>query len=96
MRTVRRGKAAGADIVKIAARVSDSKQLGRLLTLFAGRISVPLSLMGMGPLGKVSRLLFACAGSVLNYGYLGEPQVPGQWEAVILKKRLAELFTDEP
>jgi 3-dehydroquinate dehydratase-1 len=96
VRTVRRGKAAGADIVKIAAHLSDSKQLGRLLALFAGRISMPLSLMGMGPLGKVSRLLFACAGSVLNYGYLGEPQVPGQWEAVILKKRLAELFTDEP
>ncbi len=45
----------------------------------------------MGPLGKVSRLLFAAAGSVLNYGYLDRPQVAGQWEATVLKQRLREL-----
>jgi hypothetical protein len=28
---------------------------------------------------------------VLNYGYLDEPQVPGQWEATLLKKRVGEL-----
>jgi hypothetical protein len=28
---------------------------------------------------------------VLNYGYLDEPQVSGQWEATLLKQRLAEL-----
>jgi 3-dehydroquinate dehydratase-1 len=92
LRTLHRAEAAGADIVKIAAHVSESKELGRLLSLFTRRVSVPLSVMGMGPLGKLSRLLFACAGSVLNYGYLGEPQVPGQWEATLLKKRLGEIL----
>ncbi|HEX8311631.1 MAG TPA: type I 3-dehydroquinate dehydratase [Chthoniobacteraceae bacterium] len=53
--------------------------------------SLPLSVMGMGPLGKISRLLFACTGSRLNYGYLDKPQVSGQWEATLLKKRLAEV-----
>jgi 3-dehydroquinate dehydratase-1 len=52
---------------------------------------LPLSVMGMGAYGKVSRLLLARAGSVLNYGYLDEPQVSGQWEATLLKQRLAEL-----
>jgi len=30
-------------------------------------------------------------GSALNYGYLDEPNAPGQWEATLLKQRLAEL-----
>ena len=47
--------------------------------------------MGMGRFGKVSRLLFAQAGAVLNYGYLDKPNASGQWEATLLKKRIAEL-----
>jgi 3-dehydroquinate dehydratase-1 len=47
--------------------------------------------MGMGALGKVSRLVFAEAGSVLNYGYLDRPNASGQWEATLLKQRLKEL-----
>ena len=38
----------------------------------------PLSVMGMGKFGKLSRPLLACAGSVLNYGFLDAVQVPGQ------------------
>ena len=47
--------------------------------------------MGMGPLGKISRLTLGRSGSVLNYGYLDKLQVPGQWPAERLKERLAEL-----
>jgi 3-dehydroquinate dehydratase-1 len=46
--------------------------------------------MGMGQLGCASRLLFAKAGSVLNYGWLGAPQVAGQWGAREFR-RLLEL-----
>jgi len=49
------------------------------------------SVMGMGDFGKVSRLVLGQAGSVLNYGYLDKLQVPGQWPAELLKKRLLEL-----
>ena len=52
---------------------------------------MPLSVMGMGRFGKISRLLLAQAGSVLNYGYLDRPNASGQWEARLLKSRLAEL-----
>jgi 3-dehydroquinate dehydratase-1 len=48
--------------------------------------------MGMGPLGKVSRLVLAAAGSRLNYGYLDKPQVPGQWPAPELVRRLEEVL----
>jgi 3-dehydroquinate dehydratase-1 len=86
-----RSRGAGADLFKIATHVSDAAALARLLTFLSRRRRVPLSVMGMGPFGKISRLLFARAGSLLNYGYLDEPQVPGQWEARLLKKRIAEL-----
>jgi 3-dehydroquinate dehydratase-1 len=47
--------------------------------------------MGMGPLGKVSRLVLAAAGSRLNYGYLDKPQVKGQWPALELVRRIGEV-----
>ena len=88
---LRAGQLANADILKIAAQTESPGDLARLLALFELRRRPRLSVMGMGALGKVSRLLFARAGSVLNYGYLGEPQVSGQWSAKLLKKRIAEL-----
>ncbi|HEV7403303.1 MAG TPA: type I 3-dehydroquinate dehydratase [Chthoniobacteraceae bacterium] len=83
-----------ADIVKVAARVETPADLARLIAIFGFAQGASVSVMGMGPLGKVSRLLCARLGSCLNYGYLDRPQVPGQWEAVRLKERLAELFEE--
>ena len=83
--------AAGADVVKIAARADTCGDLQRLLGLFAAKKSRPLSVMAMGRFGKVSRLLFAQAGSVLNYAYLGTANASGQWSAPDFRKRLAEL-----
>jgi 3-dehydroquinate dehydratase-1 len=82
---------ARADLFKIAALTSAPADVAALLTLLAKPSPISLSVMGMGPFGKVSRLLFAQAGSVLNYGYLDEPNASGQWEATLLKKRIAEL-----
>jgi 3-dehydroquinate dehydratase-1 len=45
----------------------------------------------MGPLGKLSRLVLAKAGSCLNYGYLNTPNAPGQWPAARLKTLLEEI-----
>jgi len=88
---VRKGIAAGADVVKIAALAETCGDLERLLALFARKQKRPLSLMAMGRFGKVSRLLFAQAGSVLNYGYLGAANASGQWPALTFRKRLEEL-----
>lgn len=74
------GRAGGADIVKIAAVTETAADIVRLLSLL-DRPEGPVSVMGMGTLGRASRLLFAKAGSVLNYGWLDQPQVPGQWSA---------------
>lgn len=86
---VGRAARAGADIVKIATHLRGAKDLSVLL-LLQSAAKVPLATMGMGPLGKVSRLVLAAAGSRLNYGYLDKPQVEGQWPALELVQRLAE------
>jgi 3-dehydroquinate dehydratase-1 len=78
-------------IVKVAARLDAPADLVRLIAVFDFAKGAPVSVMGMGPLGKASRLLFARVGSCLNYGYLDQPQVPGQWEATRLKELLKEV-----
>jgi 3-dehydroquinate dehydratase-1 len=94
---MRKARAAGADITKIAAHTATLPDLITLLLALAQRRGASLrSIMAMGPWGKAGRLLLACAGSILNYGYLGKAQVPGQWEATTFKLRLAELLEDTP
>lgn len=80
------------EIVKFATRTRSRKDLATLISFLADRPNRPAtSVMGMREFGKVSRLVLAATGSALNYGYLGELQVPGQWPARLLKKRLSEL-----
>lgn len=86
-----RAVAAGADIVKIAVRAGTAAELHGLMGLLAVKSPRPLSVMAMGPFGKVSRLLFAQAGSVLNYAYLGTANASGQWSVADFRQRLAEL-----
>jgi 3-dehydroquinate dehydratase-1 len=81
----------GADIVKFAVTPQSSSDLAVLAGFLENGPTVPLSLMGMGALGRVSRLLLGQLGSVLNYGYLDSATVPGQWSAAELKRLLASL-----
>lgn len=83
-----RARDGGADVVKIAARTESPGDVARLLALL-DEADGPLAVMGMGPLGRASRLVFAKAGSALNYGWLDKPQVPGQWGAVEFGELLA-------
>ena len=88
---LRRSIGAGADIVKIATHLRGPGDLAVLLIL-QSTAKVPLATMGMGPLGKVSRLVLGAGGSCLNYGYLDKPQVAGQWPALELVRRLEEIL----
>lgn len=87
-------KTAGFAAVKMAVTPHKATDLAALLKLieFAKEtLHLPISVMGMGEYGKISRLLLAKAGSALNYGYLDKATVPGQWAAPTLKARLAEI-----
>jgi 3-dehydroquinate dehydratase-1 len=81
----------GAEIFKVASLVRTPRELERLFSFLNQGQARGLAVMGMGPLGQVSRLLMGACGSALSYGYLDQAQVPGQWEATLLKKRLLEL-----
>lgn len=82
---------AGLDAVKIATFLNSPSDLSRLITITAEPQRLRLSTMGMGSWGRVSRLVLAKAGSLLNYGFIGESNAPGQWPAARLKELLAEL-----
>jgi 3-dehydroquinate dehydratase-1 len=63
----------GADLVKIATRTDTRPQLDRLLDFFGrhcGRAKVVA--MGIGKLGRASRLELARRGCLLNYAHLRE------------------------
>ncbi len=82
---------AGADVCKIAIHLDSQSALDELIPICESESRINLSMMGMGPLGKPSRLAFARAGSVLNYGYLKEANAPGQWPAKELKHLIGEI-----
>ena len=79
------------DAVKIATTLQGPEDLARLIKIVSAEKRIPLSVMGMGPLGRVSRVTLARCGSILNYGYLGESNAPGQWPARRLKELLKEV-----
>jgi len=81
----------GRQVFKLAVQMNTPNDLAHLITFLGRQKRIHISLMGMGPFGKVSRLVFAQTGSVLNYGYLDKPQINGQWSALELRKRIAEL-----
>ena len=81
---------AGADVLKIATRADSPADVARLLNLLE-MAPLPLAVMGMGPLGMASRVMLAAAGSALNYGWLHQPNVTGQWSAKDLREILKKI-----
>ena len=86
---IEKATAAGADAIKFATTLRNSQDLATLTSLQESATR-PLATMGMGPLGRVSRLLLGSMGSILNYGFLDRPTIAGQWPA----RRLRELITE--
>jgi 3-dehydroquinate dehydratase I len=82
-------KTRGADIFKIACRSDSPAQLTRLIDFVTDKdADLPLSAMGIGKLGAISRLLLARCGSVLNYASLHRSQVEGQLPIEMLRSAL--------
>jgi 3-dehydroquinate dehydratase I len=86
-------KAAGVDAVKLATTTLKADDLATLSAVQDIAV-LPMATMGMGSLGRVSRLLLASLGSILNYGYLDQPTIPGQWPAARLRELIRELRPD--
>jgi 3-dehydroquinate dehydratase-1 len=76
----------GGDIVKIASLVNTQDDLKRLAGLLCTENG--LIVIGMGKLGKPSRVFFPMLGSLITYGSITESTAPGQMS---LKEMLSEL-----
>lgn len=87
-------KSSGAAAFKVAAQLASPADMARLAEFQLADHGILVSSMGMGPLAPVSRLLCAQAGSVLNYGFLGNTTTaPGQWDSVLLKLAISRLVS---
>ena len=80
-----------ADVAKFAFRLHSAEDMMTGVELLR-RATGTTTVMGMGPLGAVSRLLYAQHGACLVYGYLGAtPTAPGQWSADLCRRSLDAL-----
>ncbi|MFY8215049.1 MAG: type I 3-dehydroquinate dehydratase, partial [Chthoniobacterales bacterium] len=91
---MRRAVDGGADVFKLAVTPQRPSEIGNLLELLDDPC-IPVSLMAMGRWGLAARLLCAACGSLLNYGWVEEAVVSGQWEATELKKQLDRVTSTE-
>jgi 3-dehydroquinate dehydratase-1 len=75
----RAAKSDGANIFKVATRTDTPAQLARLLEFITKRdADLAVSVMGIGTLGAISRVLLAHDGSALIYASIGQSQIEGQ------------------
>lgn len=87
----RKGKEAGADIVKIAAMPQSSSDILRLMEA-AQSADSPVCAISMGKIGCYSRVVAPLYGSVLTYGCIGKPVAPGQLRIDRLKTAMEMLL----
>jgi 3-dehydroquinate dehydratase-1 len=74
-----RARSLGAAFIKVATRTDTPAQLDRLLDFFERQSDTSdVVAMGIGKLGRVSRLELARRGCLLNYAHLGSPAAAGQ------------------
>jgi len=83
-----------ADIVKIATRVRAKEDVRALLAVCARFVERRklMTVMGMGRLGTLSRLVSPLFGSCLLYGYIGTPTANGQLPYKELQERIRALY----
>lgn len=76
-------------IIKIVTMANTEADVDTLRQLLACKWKKPLCVMGMGSLGRATRIEFPSLGSCLSYGYLDKPAAPGQLSASEITRRLS-------
>lgn len=81
------------DVVKVATRVENEADVHTLLEL-SGHFAPKkwITIMGMGPLGSLSRLAAPLFHTCLIYGYIGTPTASGQLPFRELQERIRSLY----
>lgn len=73
-----RAQQAGADVVKIAARVRAPEDVRTLAAALLAPAPIGRIVIGMGDAGLATRVLFPALGSLLTYAQAGLSTAPGQ------------------
>lgn len=79
---------AGADVVKVATQVRDTRDVRRLARLTLDEAEHGIITVGMGPLGALTRVFFPALGSLVTYAHAGSATAPGQFDY----RRMLELL----
>ncbi|MDC4232741.1 type I 3-dehydroquinate dehydratase [Actinomyces sp. B33] len=80
--TLTRMSGAGADVLKIACRANSPEDAVRLLAAQArarAELARPLIVIGMGPLGALTRVAGSAMGSAATFAAVGSASAPGQF-----------------
>lgn len=78
----------GADIIKYAFKVDNYEDVSRILCVTSKNRDKKLVAIGMGELGKITRVAGYFFGSIFTYTYIGKSFAPGQIEAGRLMEEL--------
>ena len=76
LKTIKEARGAGADIVKLAAKVKGGGELRRLAGLLTD--NKDLIVIAMGTAGSASRVFFPMLGSLITYAGISGANAPGQ------------------
>ena len=85
---LKKAKAAGADIVKIAAMARSKKDMRLLAEFTSSHAKEGLITLSMGKEGALSRILFPSLGSLLTFAHIGRSTAPGQMDLKTTKRLL--------
>ena len=79
----------GPDVVKFATRTDTISQMNRLLDFFDRQSQrTKITVMGIGKLGRRSRVLLAKRGCALNYAHVGSARATGQLSIAEVRRTL--------
>jgi 3-dehydroquinate dehydratase-1 len=78
----------GADIIKYAFKVKNKEDVSRILCITNKNKDKKIIAIGMGELGRITRVAGFFFGSVITYSYIGVSFAPGQIEIEKLKDEL--------
>ncbi len=88
----RQAVSSGGDIFKAAVMPKTEKELRSFLRWGASVRQPRIVLIGMGPVGFISRIAGYTFGSILTFGHLGESAAPGQIPAKQLSASIRSIY----
>jgi 3-dehydroquinate dehydratase-1 len=86
VKLIRKGKAKGGDIIKLALMSRTEEDVTRLLGLTYQHKDDHIITISMGKKGQITRMIAPFFGSLLTYGYVDSPIAPGQFSIGELKR----------